>query len=157
MKNLSLLEQRRIEAGVLIPLLRAFEAEFGVERTREVAARAIAALAAAQGHALGERHAGDSPLEAVKQLIPAFAKDQALELEVKRDDTERYEFDVTRCRFAEFYKEMGVPELGYLLSCNRDFALTRGLGSELELERTQTIMEGASHCDFRFRLKKTGE
>jgi len=30
--KLSLIERRRIEAGVLIPLIRAFQAEFGVER-----------------------------------------------------------------------------------------------------------------------------
>ena len=28
-----------------------------------------------------------------------------------------------------------------------------GFNPELELTRTQTVMEGASHCDFRFRKK----
>jgi hypothetical protein len=28
-----------------------------------------------------------------------------------------------------------------------------GFNPELELVRTQTVMEGASHCDFRFRKK----
>jgi hypothetical protein len=28
-----------------------------------------------------------------------------------------------------------------------------GFNSELELSRSQTIMEGASHCDFRFRKR----
>jgi hypothetical protein len=28
-----------------------------------------------------------------------------------------------------------------------------GFNSELELSRSQTIMEGAKHCDFRFRKR----
>ena len=57
---------------------------------------------------------------------------------------------MTRCGYADFYKELGLPELGYLFSCNRDFAMAEGFSRDIRLERTQTIMEGASHCDFRF-------
>ena len=52
---------------------------------------------------------------------------------------------------------MGVPELGFLLSCGRDFALTEGMSPDMELTRTQTIMQGAAHCDFRFQMKRTGK
>jgi hypothetical protein len=31
--------------------------------------------------------------------------------------------------------------------------MAEGFSSTIELRRTQTIMEGASHCDFRFRAK----
>jgi hypothetical protein len=48
------------------------------------------------------------------------------------------------------YRALGVPELGALLSCNRDFALIQGFNPDVELRRTQTIMEGAPHCDFRY-------
>jgi hypothetical protein len=49
---------------------------------------------------------------------------------------------------------MGEPELGFLLSCAGDAATAEGLSPDLEFVRTQTIMEGASHCDFRYRLRK---
>ena len=39
-----------------------------------------------------------------------------------------------------------------MLSCNRDFALIEGFNPTVKLERTQTIMEGATHCDFRYSL-----
>ena len=94
-----------------------------------------------------------TPMEKITALLPRFNEGDALEMDVLKQDASRYEFNVTRCRFAEFYKELGIPELGRLLSCNRDFALSEGISSELELERSQTIMEGAPHCDFRFRLK----
>ena len=33
------------------------------------------------------------------------------------------------------------------------FVMAQGFNPKLTLERTQTIMQGASHCDFRFRLQ----
>lgn len=48
------------------------------------------------------------------------------------------------------YRDLGVPELGVLLSCNRDHALIEGFSDNVTLTRTQTIMEGAPYCDFRF-------
>jgi hypothetical protein len=62
--------------------------------------------------------------------------------------------NTTRCRYAEMYRELGMPKLGFTLSCARDFALVEGFNPRIELRRTQTIMEGADHCDFRFTLQK---
>jgi hypothetical protein len=51
------------------------------------------------------------------------------------------------------YRALGVPELGALLSCNRDAALIEGFNPAVKLTRTQTIMNGASFCDFRYEIK----
>ncbi|MBW2409434.1 MAG: L-2-amino-thiazoline-4-carboxylic acid hydrolase [Deltaproteobacteria bacterium] len=45
-------------------------------------------------------------------------------------------------------------ELGTILSCSRDFALIKGFNPKINLKRTQTIMEGASYCDFSYTFKK---
>ena len=45
---------------------------------------------------------------------------------------------------------LGIPELGAVLSCNRDAALIEGFNPSVTLVRTQTIMEGAPCCDFRY-------
>jgi hypothetical protein len=50
----------------------------------------------------------------------------------------------------EMYEEMGARDLGFLLSCNRDFAMFEGMAPDLNFSRTQTRMEGAAHCDFRY-------
>ena len=152
MKHLPLLEQRKIEAKVLAPIIRAFEAELGREKTHALVGKTIEALARRDGENIAEELEG-TPLEKVAALLPRFNEGDALELDVLEQDASCYEFNVTRCRFAEFYKELGMPELGRLLSCNRDFALSEGISPELELKRSQTIMEGATHCDFRFRVK----
>src|SRR5262252_4957506 len=62
--------------------------------------------------------------------------------------------DGARWRDAEFYRGLGLAELGYLIHCNRDHAMIDGFNPDLALTRTQTVMEGASHCDFRFSKKR---
>jgi hypothetical protein len=51
---------------------------------------------------------------------------------------------------------LGLAEIGGPLSCNRDGAFREGYDPRLKLTRTQTIMEGADHCDFRYRLEDAG-
>jgi len=62
----------------------------------------------------------------------------------------RYVFHVTRCRYAEMYRDMGLGDIGHLLSCQRDGTFCEGYDKRLKLKRTQTIMQGASHCDFSY-------
>jgi hypothetical protein len=75
-------------------------------------------------------------------------------MDVIEQTAERFSFNVTRCRYAEMYRALGIPEVGALLSCNRDFSLVEGFNPAVTLTRTQTVMEGAPHCDFRFELRR---
>src|SRR5262249_41624367 len=83
-----------------------------------------------------------------------FAAGNALDVEVLKRTPDAFDVNVTRCKYAEFYKELGVPELGFLLTCSADFTMADGYGGDVKLKRTQTIMQGASHCDFRYSRKK---
>ena len=62
---------------------------------------------------------------------------------------------MTRCRYAEFYRELGLTDIGFHIHCKRDYAMIDGFNSEIELDRRQTLMEGAGHCNFRYR-KRSG-
>ena len=77
----------------------------------------------------------------------------ALEVEVLREADERFDFNVTRCRYAEMYNEMGMGDIGHLLSCARDGSFCTGYDPRIELERGATIMGGAKHCSFRYSFK----
>jgi len=145
---LPLLQQREIEAGVIAPLFRAFAAEVGEERAREIVAGVIRELAKQAGCAAA---ASGNDLAHLKQAVAKWTEGGALELTVLRDDSEAFEFNVTRCRFAEMYARLGLADLGGLLSCNRDAAMIEGFNPEIDFRRTQTIMEGATHCDFKYR------
>ena len=72
------------------------------------------------------------------------------------ESDEMLSFNVTRCRYAELYESLGFREFGTSFSCARDFALIEGFNPDIALERTRTIMEGADHCDFRYRRKSIG-
>ena len=86
-----------------------------------------------------------------------FAAGDALDYEVIKQTPDAFEINITGCRYANFYKEIGAPELGFLLTCSADFTMAQGFGADVQLTRTQTIMQGASHCDFRYTLKKSKE
>ncbi|MBX7110877.1 MAG: L-2-amino-thiazoline-4-carboxylic acid hydrolase [Dehalococcoidia bacterium] len=148
---LSLLQRRGIEAEVLIPFIRRLEAELGLERAHELARETIAEIAREQGRAVAEG-LGRSDLEGFHQVRDTWSGAGGdLTIETLREDGERLDFNVTRCRFAEMYERLGARDLGFLLSCGRDFTLSEGYSTDLALERTQTIMQGASFCDFRYR------
>lgn len=145
------LERRKIEAGVLIPMVRAFQQAIGKERANEIAREVIRELARQDGRRWAQRFGDD--LAAMEQVSQVWAGGGGLGIEWLDKSPDKLDFSVTRCRYAEFYKELGLPELGYLFHCNRDFAMVEGFSSQIALDRTQTIMEGASHCDFHFRRK----
>ena len=63
------------------------------------------------------------------------------------------EFDVLVCPLADYFKDQGVPELTEPAAGNLDYRMAREWGAELV--RTQTIADGAAHCDFRFRFPAT--
>jgi hypothetical protein len=83
-----------------------------------------------------------------------FAAGDALDYEVVKQSPDAFEVNFTECRYARLYEEIGAPELGFLLTCGADFPMAEGFGADVQLIRTQTIMQGASHCDFRYTLKK---
>uniref|UniRef100_UPI0023800372 L-2-amino-thiazoline-4-carboxylic acid hydrolase n=2 Tax=Serratia TaxID=613 RepID=UPI0023800372 len=86
-----------------------------------------------------------------------WEKDDALRVEVINQDEQHFDYNVTRCRYAEMYHEMGLGDIGHLLSCARDSQFIVGYAPDVELQRTQTIMSGAPCCDFRYAAKTPGE
>ena len=147
---LPLLQQREIEAGVIAPLIQAFATDVGQDRAREILAGVIHALARQSGCAAAEA-AGGNDLAHLKQVVEKWTAGGALELDVLRDDSAAFEFNVTRCKFAEMYRRLGLADLGPLLSCARDGEMIAGFNPAIAFQRTQTLMEGATHCDFRYR------
>ncbi len=149
--NITHLERRKIEAGVLVPMLQAFQRAIGVERANEIAREVIVELARQDGKRWAQQF-GEG-LAGIEKTTAVWSAGGSLDIEPVQASSSELAFDVTRCRYAEYYQALGLTELGLLFHCNRDFAMTKGFGSGVELERTQTIMQGASHCDFRFRAK----
>jgi L-2-amino-thiazoline-4-carboxylic acid hydrolase len=151
--RLPLLEQREIEARIVGPLIRAFARELGEPRALEIVRQVIIELARQAGADLA-RSIGDQGLTAFAGTLGRWCENDALEIDVLEKSPEHLSFNVVRCRYAEMYQSLGLADLGSSLSCQRDFALSEGFNREIQLTRTQTLMEGAAYCDFRFRHVK---
>ncbi|CAH0215948.1 L-2-amino-thiazoline-4-carboxylic acid hydrolase [Roseomonas sp. CECT 9278] len=152
-ERLGILEQRRIEAAFAKGVFEEMAAELGAERAKAILSRAVVKLAKSTAAEMAKEGPGGQPsLEHFIALQPLWTKGDALRIDTLHKDATRYDFNVTRCRYAEMYKAMGIAELGAVLSCNRDGAFCEGYDPRLKLERTQTIMGGATHCDFRYRM-----
>jgi hypothetical protein len=155
-QRIGVLARREVEARILAPIIEALGERFGREAAIEIVRDVVVGIAEQQGGELASAMGGSGSDEFMASL-EFWTKDNALEIEVVAQSEETLEFDVKRCRYAEMYRDLGIPELGQVLSCNRDFALIDGFNGNAGLTRTQTIMEGAPHCDFRYRFPQRGE
>lgn len=155
--TLPMIEKRRIEAAILKHVFDVLVERHGREEAEKVIGEAVSDSAIAQGKEFREKEPQEPTLENFADLLPLWQMDDALQIEVLEKGPDRLDFDVKRCRYSEVYKEMGLGDIGHLLSCNRDGDFCIGYNPRMELTRTQTIMKGASHCDFRYRLKPAAE
>lgn len=153
LSRIGILTRREIEARIAGPLIKAFMKETGEERGLEIVQDVIVQLAKESGEMLREFVGGDG-LEDFAKGMDLWSQDDAVTFDIVEMTAEKITMNVTRCRYAEMYKELGMEKLGFALSCGRDFAMVEGFNPEIKLERTQTLMEGADHCDFRFTHKK---
>jgi hypothetical protein len=152
--TVSVIEQARIQAQVLVPLVKALRAELGEEKANRIIRKSLGDLYRRFGEEFWKRKNDPDLGNSVASAFKTYAQDGALDYRIVEQSHDTFALDVTRCRYAEFYQELGEPELGFLLVCTADFAVADGFGGDVALTRTQTIMQGASHCDFRYRRVK---
>ncbi|MDO5603647.1 MAG: L-2-amino-thiazoline-4-carboxylic acid hydrolase [Paracoccus sp. (in: a-proteobacteria)] len=157
MTQLPIIEQRRIEARILKNVHEVIETRSGTAEADAVIGEAVSRAAIQQGAAYAERLGHTPDFDDFAAILPDWTHNGSLEIETLHASQDRLEFNVTRCRYAEMYREMGLGRIGHLLSCNRDGDFCIGYNPQMELTRTQTIMKGASHCDFRYRMKEEAE
>jgi len=151
--DIPIIDQVKIQAQVLVPLVRALQAELGEEAANALVRKTLGDLYRTYGEKWWRARGGHNLGEVMASTFKKFAAGNALAYAVVKQAPDAFEVDVTECLYAKFYKEMEAPELGFLLTCSVDFPMTEGFGADVQLTRTQTIMQGASHCDFRYRLK----
>lgn len=154
---LPIIERRRIEAEILKCVYDTLVESHGVDVARRTLREAVSRSAIAQGRAFREALGRDPDLADFAAILPNWTANDALEIEVLETSPTTLSFNVRRCRYAEMYRSMGLGEIGDLLSCNRDGEFCTGYNPRMKLDRSQTIMGGAEHCDFRYRMAEDGE
>ncbi|WP_024513679.1 L-2-amino-thiazoline-4-carboxylic acid hydrolase [Bradyrhizobium sp. Tv2a-2] len=154
--SVPVIEQAKIQAQILVPLIKTLQVELGEERANALVRSALGETYRRYGEEFWRAKNDKNLGKTMASAFATYARDDALDYSVIEQSQDVFEIDVTGCRYAEFYKELGEPELGFLLVCGADFDTAAGFDPDIKLTRTQTIMQGASHCDFRYRrLKET--
>lgn len=145
----TLLERRRIEAEFAKAVYDEMVPEMGEAKALDLLGAVARKLAHRMGRELAEKD-GTTDLSSFADVLPLWQEGGALEIEHKEHSETTLVFDVTRCRYAEMYREIGAEKLGAALSCNRDGSLCEGYDSRIAMEREETIMAGRPRCTFRF-------
>lgn len=153
MNEIPIIKRRQIEARILGHVYQVIQGKAGEAVARSIVTEAISKAAVEHGKELAQEQGGERNLQDFADLLPLWNTENVLEIEMIKSTQDRLEFNVVRCGYHEMYEEMGLAHIGDLISCNRDGTFCAGYNPDIELDRTQTIMEGASHCDFRFSLK----
>ena len=151
MDTMPILTRRRIEAEFARGIYDEMKAELGEEAARRILTNAIVKLARTTAASFATQAPNGEPtLDHFRAIQSLWTAEDALRTEVLKSTETEFHFNVVRCRYSEMYRDMGLADLGAVLSCNRDGAFCEGYDPKHKLERTQTLMGGASHCDLRY-------
>jgi hypothetical protein len=65
----------------------------------------------------------------------------------EKEPPNKLKFNVTECLWAKTFQDMGEQELGYVICCKPDFAMSEAVNPKIKLKRTKTLMQGDECCD----------
>lgn len=150
-KELNRIEKRAIEALAVAPVIRAVSQRIGRDEALAILQEVNEQEAFQRGQSMRKKE-GQNGIEKLVDEVAGWGEGGVWEMDVLEQTSTTYFFNVTRCPYYEKYRELGLEEFGVGFSCCRDEPFAKGFNPRLKLVRTQTIMEGAAHCDFRYYL-----
>ena len=149
--KLSLLDKTGIQAQVLVPILRVLRAKLGKAEADALVKEALRTWSQQLFAAIARSIDGNPRRKwAAINTVWTDITEQHVTVQMHRHDAEALEF--THCKFAEFFRALGGPELGALLICEADFDIAAAGSGAVGLTRNQTIMQGAPSCTFRYKF-----
>src|SRR6202000_1671674 len=103
----TVLERAKIQAQILVPLVKALQAELGEARANALVRKTLGDLYRGYSEEFAEAKNETDLGQFVASAFRTYARDDALAYEVIEQTPDSYAIDVKRCRYAEFYKELG--------------------------------------------------
>jgi len=150
----SILDATKIQARIVIPIVKALERELGKEAAHEIVGRAIAENYVAWREKIGFTENSHPRADSDGQ---GDTPDFPVEREIVEDTDQAFGHNITGCAFADYFRAIGEPEIGALMTCGVDFAAETRIRPDWEFTRTKTRMQGAPCCDFRWRKRAAAE
>ena len=157
-EDISPLDEVKMQARVLVPVIRVLRAELGKQRANRIVSNALRDWSRSVFQSLGAEAKG-SPREKWASVSAATMRRIGNDIEIEwiRRDANEIEFNVIGRRYADLFRQLGEPELGSILLCEGDDHLAELGAPDVEFTRTQTIMQAAEYCDFHYRMKSEAE
>lgn len=145
------LDRRAIEVRVASAFHEAAVEIVGHENAEAVFAKAVGALA----FEAAEHRSGGDPLSLrdLWEVWQDLGADDRLDLRLDALDERVLRFHVTRCAYAELYRDLGIADIGVAFSCRRDKPFAEALVPGVKVEQSRTILEGARECEFAYTLE----
>ena len=143
----------KTQTDVLVPLLRHLRSKLGETEAnalvypvlREYMKNWVAEFASKESNDPIENFRSTS-----ERLDALFEGD--VDWDVLKDDDQDFDFNVTRCVYAEFFRQLNEPELGAILVCEADTHIAELSAPAVRMSRVDTIMQGGNHCPFRYQF-----
>ena len=76
-----------------------------------------------------------------------------IEYDRASEDDEEICLRVTKCYWADLFRELGAPAIGKMLYCDDEYAVVEGYNPHIGLSRTKTLMEDHGYCDHCYFLE----
>ena len=144
MAELTSLQAVIIQARAVFPITKKLEETLGREAAHQLVGEAIANSWADY---MATRQQADSHPSA------AGGMDFPVKEVVLKNTDDEYVVNMVQCDYAEYFRSIGEPEIGALMTCGVDFAVESRLRPAWDFSRSQTLMQGADHCDFCWKRK----
>lgn len=149
----NLLTQRQIEARLIKRVAEGLCRKFDKDEVLESLKDTFRGIAFDEGRKL--KNENENPFQTLEKHWQKLVEGEALEIEGLEITESEMKFKVTRCKYAEFYEQIGASDLGTILSCCRDEAFLNGFTDQVEMIRSKTILEGNNCCEFIYQLKSS--
>ncbi|MCV2872425.1 L-2-amino-thiazoline-4-carboxylic acid hydrolase [Defluviimonas sp. WL0050] len=151
----TLMQRVRLQAEVLVPLLRRLRTELGEEAANALVYPVLRSCMKDWISSVASS-ASSNPTENFYETSEVLANlfEGDVDLEILEHNAKKLDVDVTGCRFADFFRQLGEPELGAILTCELDDHIAELSAPTVTLSRSATIMNGAARCPFRYQFKQ---
>jgi hypothetical protein len=135
-----------------IPLLKTLAEEQGRHRFVETLKAASAKTAAEQAR----KQAPPAPGNTLSAMLGDFLEGDSrfwshvLSHTFTEKTESVVEARVTRCLWAQTFREAGAADIGYATICHPDFFSCTAFNPKIHMTRTKTLMQGDDHCNHRW-------
>jgi hypothetical protein len=152
------LDRVKAQSEVLVPILKCLRKELGEDPANELVYGALRDWSREVFMEVGSKKGGSGfeKWSQISEELDALVGDD-IDYDTLREDSDVLDLNVTRCKFAHFFKEPGEPELGAILTCEVDHHMAAVSQQEVQLTIEKTIMKGERYCDFRYRFNRTDD